>query len=81
MAQLVENPPRTGFSPWVGKIPWKREQLPTPVFWPGELQGQRDLTGYSPWGCKESDTTERLSLSFHIDNPKIVYMCVCIQLC
>ena len=46
-----------GFDPWIGKIPWRREGLPTPVFWPGEFQGL-----YSPWGCKESDTTERLSL-------------------
>ena len=38
---------------WVGKIPWRRERLPTPGFWPGELHGL-----YSPWGCKESDTTE-----------------------
>ena len=51
-----------GFDPWVGKIPWRRERLPTPVFWPGEFHGQRSLTGYSPWGHKESDTTERLSL-------------------
>ena len=41
-----------GFDPWVGKIPWRREQLPTPVFWPGELHGQRSLAGYSPWGCR-----------------------------
>ena len=54
---------RPGFDPWVGKIPWRRESLPTPVFWPGEFHGQRSLTGYSPWGCKELDTTERLSLS------------------
>ena len=47
-----------GFDPWVGKIPWRRERLPTPVFWPGEFHGL-----YSPWGHKESDTTERLSLS------------------
>ena len=46
------------FNPWVGKIPWKRERLPTPVFWPGEFHGL-----YSPWGRKESDTTEQLSLS------------------
>ena len=35
VAQLVKNPPRCGrpgFAPWVGKIPWKRERLPTPVF-------------------------------------------------
>ena len=52
---------RPGFVPWVVKSPWRREQLPTPVFWPGEFHGQRSLLGYSPWGCKESDTTEPLS--------------------
>ena len=44
---------------WVGKISWRRERLPTPVFWPGEFHGL-----YCPWGPKESDTTERLSLHF-----------------
>ena len=39
---------RTGFNPWVGKIPWRRERLPTPVFWPGEFHGL-----CSPWGHKE----------------------------
>ena len=34
-----------GSVPWVGKIPWRRERLPTPVFWPGEFHGL-----YSPWG-------------------------------
>ena len=48
---------RPGFNPWVGKIPWRRERLPTPVFWPGEFQGLHSL-----WGHKESDTTERFSL-------------------
>ena len=47
------------FNPWVEKIPWRREQLPTPVFWPGEFHGL-----YSPWGLKESDTTEWLSLFY-----------------
>ena len=47
----------------VGKIPWRREWLPTPVFWPGESHGQGSLAGYSPWGCKELDMTKRLSLS------------------
>ena len=46
-----------GLVPWVGKIPWRRERLPTPVFWPGEFHGL-----CSSWGRKESDTTERLSL-------------------
>ena len=47
---------RPGFDPWVGKILWRREWLPTPVFWPGEFHGL-----YSLWGCNESDTTEWLS--------------------
>ena len=28
---------RPGFDPWIGKIPWRRERLPTPVFWPREF--------------------------------------------
>ena len=43
------------FDPQLGKIPWRRERLPTPVFWPGEVHGL-----YSPQGGKESDTTEQL---------------------
>ena len=38
--------------------PWNRKWQPTPVFLPGKFHGQRSLAGYSPWGCKESDTTE-----------------------
>ena len=52
-----------GFDPWVRKIPWRREWQPTPVFLPGESQGQRSLGGYSPWGGKELDTTKQLTLS------------------
>ena len=63
MAQLVKNPPAMQESwvpfSWVGKIPWRRERLPTAVFWPGECHGLN-----SPWGRKESDTTKPLSLSF-----------------
>ena len=50
---------RPGFDPQVGKIPWRREWQPTPVFLPGEFHGQRTLEGYNPWGHKESDTTEQ----------------------
>ncbi|CAI9163119.1 unnamed protein product [Rangifer tarandus platyrhynchus] len=57
VAQLVKNLPAM-WETWVGKIPWRREWLLTPVFWPVEFHGL-----YSPWGLKESDTTERLSLS------------------
>jgi len=56
---------RPRFNPWVGKMPWRREWQPTPVFLPEKFHGQRSLEGYSPWGSKESDTTERLSLSSH----------------
>ena len=52
-----------GFDPWVGKIPWRRKQQTPPVLLPGEFYGQRSLVGYSPWGPKESDTTEGLTLS------------------
>ena len=36
---------RPGFDPWVGKIPWRRERLPTPVFWPGEFHGLYTVHG------------------------------------
>ena len=61
VAKNVKNLPimqETGFDPWVGKILWRRERLPTPVFWSGEFHGL-----YSLWGRKESDKTERLLLS------------------
>ena len=41
-----------------GKIPWRRAWQPTPVFLLGESHAQRSLVGYSPWRCKELDTTE-----------------------
>ena len=65
VAQMVKNPAthgRPGFDPWVGNIPWRREQHPTPVFFPGEFYGQRSLAGCSPWGYRELDTTEWLWL-------------------
>ena len=48
---------RRGFNPRVGKI-WGRKWQLAPVFLPGKFCGQRSLEGYSPWGCKELDTTE-----------------------
>ena len=48
-----------GLIPGLGMIPWRRKWQPTPVFLPGESQGWRSLVGYSPWGRKESDMTER----------------------
>ena len=44
------------------KDPWRKSWQPTPVFLPVEFHGQRSLAGYSPWGHKELDTTEQLSL-------------------
>ena len=40
----------------------RRQWQPTPVLLPGKSDGQRSLVGYSPWGCKESDTAEQLHL-------------------
>ena len=54
---------RPRFNPWVRKIPWRREWLPTPIFLPGESYRRRSLVGYSPWGHKESETTKQLILS------------------
>ena len=64
MAQIIKNPPvmqETQVQSLVGKIPWRREWQPSPVFLPGEFHGQRSLTGYNPWGYKELDTTECLN--------------------
>ena len=49
---------RRGFDPWVRAIPCRNTWQPTAVFLPVESHGQRNLVGYSPWGRKESDTTE-----------------------
>ena len=53
------------------KIPWRRERLPTPGFWPGEFHGL-----CSPWGCKESDATERLSLSHKQNHAAFALSCL-----
>ena len=49
---------RPRFDPWIEKLPQRRAWKITSVFLPGEFHGQRSLPGYSPQGCKESDTTE-----------------------
>ena len=53
------RPNSHGFNPWVGKVPWSKKWQPSLVFLPGKCHGQNILTGYSPWGCKESDMPER----------------------
>ena len=68
MAQMLKNlpaMPETPFDSLVGMIPWRRECQFTPVILPGESHGQKSLVGYSLWGHKELDTTERLTLSLH----------------
>ena len=57
---------RPGFSPWVGKTPWRRKLQPTLILLPGKFHGLRSLVGYSPWGCKKSDTTERLHFTWEL---------------
>ena len=68
MPQMVKNLPsmQETWDHWVGKIPWRKEWLPTPVFLPGESHGQRSLAGSYPWVLKESDTSEQLT---HTHNP------------
>ena len=56
--------PETWFDPWVGKSFWRRKWHPTPVLLPGKSHGWRSMVGYSPWGHKEWDTTERLHFHF-----------------
>ena len=78
-SQKVKSPPaigRPGFNPWTGRPPGEGNGNPLqysclensvdrePVFLPGESNGQRSLAGYGPWGCKELDTTEQLTLLF-----------------
>ena len=46
-----------------GFDPLEKGQHPTLIFLPGEFHGQRSLAGYTPWGRKESKTTEWLTLS------------------
>ena len=64
---MVKNLP-TVWETWVRslgqEVPWRRAWQTSPVFLPGKSHGQRSLAGYSPWGSKESDTTEELSPSF-----------------
>ena len=44
--------------------PWRRKCQPIPEFLLGKSHGQRNLAGYSPWGHKELDMTERLTFTF-----------------
>ena len=54
------------FKPFVVKLTRRRQWHPTPVLLPGKSHGRRSLVGFSPWGRKESDTTERLPFHFSL---------------
>ena len=55
---------------WVQSLgqedPWRRKQQPTPELLPRKFHGWRSLVGYSPWACKESDTTEQLHFTIEV---------------
>ena len=51
----------TEFSPWIKKIPWRREWQPAPIVLPGNPHGQKSLAVSSSWDCKELDVTEQLN--------------------
>ena len=63
VAQMVKNLPamqETRVWPLAQEDPLEKGMVATPAFLPREFHGQRSLKGYSPWSCKESDTTEQL---------------------
>ena len=69
VAQVVNNPLANagdaGDSDLIsgrGRFPWRRAWQPTTIFSPGKFHGQRSLAGYNPWGHKESDMTDLLSM-------------------
>ena len=69
---MAKNPPANAGDPGVthslGRSPGEGNGNPLHYFSPGKYYGQRNLTGYSPWGCKESDMTQRLNNCFSTQN-------------
>ena len=61
---------KPGYHPWVGKITSRKKWQPTPIHLPGKSHGWRSLAGYSPWGFKESDTTEQFH--FHSEDTRFL---------
>ena len=82
MTQMVKNLSRNagdlGSIPGSGKIPWRREWQPIPVYSPGKSHEQRSLVDYNPWGHKQSDTIEQLSLfiCLYFDSTIKLYHCM-----
>ena len=71
-ASLVAQTAKRLFTMWKTQVwslvredPLEKEMAPTPVLLPGKSHGRRSLVGYSPWGRKELDTTERVHFHFH----------------
>ena len=58
---------------------WSRKWQSTPVFFPGETHGQRNLVGYSLWGCKESDMTEHTHTHTHTHTHMVQQCVYCIK--
>ena len=75
-AQTIKNLPAMRET-WVQSLGWEdpleEGWQPTPVFLPGESHGQRSLASYSPWGCKESDMTERQPSTAQVLLASLVY--------
>ena len=64
---------RPGFDPWVGEIPWRREKLPAPVLWPGELHG---LAKSRTWCmCESQATFTRTSMKPTIRDIHVSFSC------
>ena len=73
-----------GLIPGLGRFPWRKAWQPTPIFLPGESQGQRSLADYSPWHCKESVMTEWLSTAHKAENNLLKQwfsVSVCLGIC
>ena len=69
VAQMVKNLPavwETGFDPWVGKIPWRNEQLSTLIFWPRQFHGP-----YSQWVQSAKSQIGLSDFHFHFPSPKL----------
>ena len=64
---------RTRFNHWVGKILWRRKWQPTPVPLPGKSHGWRSVVGFSPWGHKESGTTEQPNNDNLCKSPNVMF--------
>ena len=67
---------RHSFNLRVRKVAWRRKWQPSPVFWPGESQGQRSMVGCSSSGHKDSDMTVRQSTAQHMATGK-PRVCLC----